>query len=229
MSGRHRIELGLTPDSRWTDDTGALAEAAHAAGFRHWGCSPMGRPRERSRLSASGLRCQRKLLALVIRDDPGSTVGEAERLAEAAAAVGAEWVLQSRTPLDDDVARFVRRCAEVFWSPRARRWPSDLPPSPISTLRAGLEMVALAGGHRCALVIDAFHFCAGASTGRTSRGAARADRLRPVHDGRSSRDPNAPPARTLWRRALPGEGDLPDGAVRRRPCWIGGGPGVGER
>src|SRR6516162_9985345 len=109
------VELALTADSRWDISTEDLVEAARQAGF-----SALGIGADRvdattaKTFKAAGLRCH-ELLALVVEDDEPAMVRWAGQLAEAAAVIGAQWVLTVfRCGLTDSTARVIERCAALF-------------------------------------------------------------------------------------------------------------------
>src|SRR5687768_5756840 len=109
------VELALTPDGQWDIDAGGLVESAQQAGF-----TALGLAANRADAVAAGAYQRaglrgHELLALVVSDDEGATVSFAERLADAASVVGAEWVLTTfRTALNRVTAKIIDRCASMF-------------------------------------------------------------------------------------------------------------------
>ena len=203
------VELALTPDSRWDIDTGELVQAAHRAGFTGLGLhASRATPEVAAAYAAAGMRCH-ELLALLFSDNEPATLSSAEKLAEAAAVAGAEWVLTVfRGGLNRDTARLVERCAAMFAGAGAGMAVEFSPLGPVPSIQAGLEVVAAAGGGRAGLMIDSWHFSYGDSTWEDLAAVPLekiayvqfADGLAPVSDDLMRE--------TMDRRALPGEGVL---------------------
>jgi sugar phosphate isomerase/epimerase len=203
------IELALTPDGRWQIDGRGLVAAAHEAGFCAVGLpKDLATPEAASAYATTGLRCH-ELLALVLSDDGSETLSSAAGLAEAAAVVGAEWVLTVfRTGLNSQTADLIRQCAAIFASTGTRMAVEFSPMGPVSSIRTGLEIVAVAGAERAGLLIDSWHFCLGDSTWEDLAEVPLEqiayvqfdDALAPVSDNRMRE--------TMNRRAMPGGGIL---------------------
>jgi sugar phosphate isomerase/epimerase len=159
------VELALTPDTRWDIDAAGLADAARAAGFSALGISADRVDADTASVFASvGLRCH-ELLALLVSADEEATVSSAERLAAGADTVGAEWVLTVfRTGLTAATAKVIQRCAAMFTEAGAGMAVEFSPLGPVTSIRAGLEVVAAAGPSRAGLLIDTWHFSFGDST-----------------------------------------------------------------
>lgn len=160
------VEMALTPDSRWEVGLRPLVDAASAAGF-----SALGLPADRvdeataGLLRASGLRCH-ELLALVVGQDEHGALAAGERLAEAAGAAGAEWVLTT-VPVEPvgPVATALRRCAALFDEVGAGTAVEFGPVGPVSSIAAAREVVAAVDGRgRAGVVVDSWHFSFGTST-----------------------------------------------------------------
>jgi sugar phosphate isomerase/epimerase len=203
------VELALTPDGRWQIGTEQLVEAAHQAGFTGLGLHASRASSEAAAAyDGAGMHCH-ELLALLFSDDEPATLASAEKLAEAATLVGAEWVLTVfRSPLNRETAGLIGRCAAVFAEARAGMAVEFSPLGPVSTIEKGLEVVDAAGAGRAGLMIDSWHFSFGDSTWED---LARVplekiayvqftDGLAPV-SGDLMRE-------TMDRRALPGDGVL---------------------
>ncbi|OHV29010.1 MULTISPECIES: sugar phosphate isomerase/epimerase family protein [Pseudofrankia] len=159
------VELALTPDSRWDIDTDGLVRAARDAGFSALGI-PAGRVNTEAAASfaSAGLHCH-ELLALVIAEDETATVFSAQRLAEAAAVIGARWVnAVFRVGLTDETAKVIERCAAILAEAGAGMAVEFSPLGPVTSIRTGLEVVAAAGTDRAGLLIDTWHFFLGDST-----------------------------------------------------------------
>jgi sugar phosphate isomerase/epimerase len=158
------VELGLTPDARWDIDVAGLVAAAGSAGF-----SALGMAAARAdaacaaALAAGGLRCH-ELLALVLSADEEATLRRARRLAEAAAAVSAQWVLTTfAAPLDRQTEPLVERCAAMFAEAGARMAVEFSPLGPVPSISAALAVADAAGPGRAGVVIDTWHFFRGGS------------------------------------------------------------------
>jgi sugar phosphate isomerase/epimerase len=203
------VEIALTPDSRWDIDTGQLVEATHRAGFTRLGLqASRAGPGAAAAYAAAGISCH-ELLALVLSKDESATLSSAENLAEAAASVSAEWVLTVfRTGLNSGTARLVERCAAMFTEAGAGMAVEFSPLGPVSSIEAGLEVVAAAGPGRAGLMIDSWHFSFGDSTWQDLASIPLekiayvqfTDGLAPVSSDLMRE--------TMDRRALPGEGIL---------------------
>jgi sugar phosphate isomerase/epimerase len=203
------VELALTPDSRWEIDTGQLVEAAHQAGFAGLGLQvSRASPESAAAFAAAGIRCH-ELLALLLSDDEPATLSSAENLAKGAALVGAEWVLTVfRTGLSRGTARLIERCAAMFTEAGAGMAVEFSPLGPVSSIQAGLEVVAAAGAGRAGLMIDSWHFSRGESTWQDLASVPLekiayvqfTDGLAPVSSDLMRE--------TMDRRAFPGEGVL---------------------
>jgi sugar phosphate isomerase/epimerase len=206
--GRH-IELALTPDPRWEADTATLVAAAKEAGF-----SALGLAQRRATEAAasayrsSAVRCH-ELLALIVRSEAVATEDAASRLAEAAAVVGAEWILTVvEPPLDSAVARTLRRCADAYAEGGAKMALEFCPLSPVDSVGSCLEAAAAAGRDRAGIVIDTSHFCCGVSSWEDLAGVSPEQIAYVQFTDVIAPDEARPADRPFPRRALPGEGDL---------------------
>ena len=91
------VEVALTSDGQWESGTGQLVEAAHQAGFTALGVHASRAGSEAAAAyDSAGMRCH-ELLALLFSDDEPATLASATKQAEAAALVGAEWVVFDAT------------------------------------------------------------------------------------------------------------------------------------
>ena len=159
------IQLGLCPDTRWDADVEQLASATGAAGFDSLGLTP--RTIDATTpgiLAAHGLRCG-EVQALILRDDDdASAMQKAERIAGAAAAVGAPWVLTfiQMSP-STELTRIVERCAATLADAGTAMAVEFSPLCPIATIADALAVVADAG-HGAGVLIDTWHFGMGEST-----------------------------------------------------------------
>jgi sugar phosphate isomerase/epimerase len=159
------VELALTPDGRWEIGVAGLVEAAHDAGFSALGIQAdrVGAD-TRSTFSSAGLRCH-EVMALLLSDDEEATVSSAQRLAQAAAVMGAPWILTVfRTGLNPETAKVIERCAAIFAEAGAGMAVEFSPLGPVTSIRTGMEIVEAAGAGRAGLMIDTWHFSFGDST-----------------------------------------------------------------
>ena len=209
MAAGMAIELGLTPDSRWDIDTPGLVSAAAGAGFSAVGMTgPRADADGAALLAASGLRCH-EILALVVSPDEESTLGQAQRLAEAAAAVRARWVLTTfLAPLNAVTAPLIRRCATVFGGAGARMAVEFSPLGAVPSIPDALAVVEAAGSSQAGILIDTWHFFNGNSTWEQLEQVPLdqiayiqfTDALPPISANMMKE--------TMHRRAIPGEGTL---------------------
>jgi len=147
----------VTPDRRWTATTAELLAATAAARFSALGAfADRAGPDVRQLYDAALVRCH-EVLALVVSDDEEETVRSAQALADAAAVMGAEWVLTVfRSPLTAKTAPIVQRSAAVIAEAGAAMAVEFSPLGPISSVRSALGVVGVAnaGGGRAGLMID---------------------------------------------------------------------------
>ena len=144
-------------------------------------------------------------------DDETATTATAERLAEAAVTMCAEWVLTVFTsPPTAEAENVLQRCAAVFADAGAGMAVEFSPLGAISSIRQGMQVVRAAngGGGRAGLMIDSWHFCFGDRTWE-ELGEVPLDDIAYVQFA----DALAPESKrlvreTLHRRALPSEGVL---------------------
>jgi len=128
------VELAVTPDRRWTATTAELLAATAAARFSALGAfADRAGPDVRQLYDAALVRCH-EVLALVVSDDEEETVRSAQALADAAAVMGAEWVLTVfRSPLTAKTAPIVQRSAAVIADAGAAMAVEFSPLGPISS------------------------------------------------------------------------------------------------
>ncbi len=208
-NGAVPIEFALTPDSRWGIDVAGLAAAAHGAGFSALGIAADRIDADTALIYASaGLRCH-EVLAHVLSSDSVETLSLAQRVAQAADAARAEWVLTVvRTRLSDETAKVIQRCAAMFEEVGAGMAVEFTPLGCATSLQAGLEIVAAAAPARAGLLIDSWHFCFGDSTWDDLL-TVPLDQIAYVQfaDGVPLESDNFL-EETLNRRAMPGDGIL---------------------
>jgi sugar phosphate isomerase/epimerase len=156
------VEFGLTPDGRWDIGVAGLVAAAGGAGFSAVGiAAPRADAACAAALAAGGLRCH-ELLGLVLGADEEPTLKRARRLAEAAAAVSAQWVLTTfQAPLSQQTGPVIEHCAAMFAEAGAGMAVEFSPLGAVPSISAALEVVAAAGPGRAGVVIDAWHFFRG--------------------------------------------------------------------
>jgi sugar phosphate isomerase/epimerase len=202
------VQLALTPDGGWDFATADLVSAAGAAGFAAVGINA-----DRvdaaavDAYAAAGLRCH-ELLAFVVGDDESATMTSAERLADRARTIGAEWVLTVFTAKVPP--QRIERCAKLFDGVGAGMAVEYTPLGAIPAIRDGMEyVVAASRGGRAGLMIDSWHFCFSDNTWDDLAAVPLdeiaylqfTDALEPEYRDRMIRE-------SLHRRALPGEGIL---------------------
>lgn len=159
------VELALTANSRWTAETPELIAASRAAGFTALGVAPARvTPGLRSDLDAAGVRCH-ELMALLLSSNADKNREQAEGLAAAAAAVGAEWVLTVfPAAITGTVAESLSECAQIVAAAGAKLALEFSPLGPVQTIDGAREALAVAGPQRAGVLIDSWHFFRGAST-----------------------------------------------------------------
>ncbi|MBL7500185.1 sugar phosphate isomerase/epimerase [Frankia sp. CNm7] len=202
------VEIALTPDSRREIDVPGLVGAAAGAGFTAVGLAAGRADAAGAKtLAAAGTRCH-ELLALLVGDDAEATLAQAGQLAEAAATVGARWVLAGfRAGLSAETAPVIRRCAEMLAEAGAGLAVEFSPLGPVGTISAAREVVAAAGAERSGVLIDTWHFFRGKSTW-AELSAIPLDEIAYIQFD------DAPPpvgsgfSETLHRRVMPGDGEF---------------------
>jgi sugar phosphate isomerase/epimerase len=200
-------ELALTPDGRWGLDAPALADLAAQAGFSAVGLGVRQADEQAAAsLAGNGVRCH-ELLALVLSRNEDANLRHAELLAEAADAVGAEWVLTTfGAPITSDSTRELARFAAMFAEAGAKMAAEFSPLGSVPTIPAALAVVEAAGVERAGVLIDSWHFFRGASTWEDLEAVPLEriayvqfdDALEPVSDDALDE--------TMTRRAMPGDG-----------------------
>jgi sugar phosphate isomerase/epimerase len=159
------MEIALTPDGRSTATIEEYLDAASAAGFRSVGLSASRAAAAADALSARGMHCH-EVLSLSVRRDEEATEAQARAAAEAAAAVGADFVLAmfntSRRP---ESLALAARCAAILNEAGARLAVEFGPGGPVGSIADALEVVEAVGGiGRAGVMIDTWHFSHGPST-----------------------------------------------------------------
>jgi sugar phosphate isomerase/epimerase len=204
------VDLAITPDSRWSATTTELVAASAAAGF-----SALGVARDRvddsvvAAYHEHGLRCH-EVLALLLGAEAEATVAAANRLAEAADAIGAEWVLTIfRDALSADTANLIERCAAIFAEVGAGLAAEFSPLGPVATIRDAREIVRVGNRTgRAGVMIDSWHFSFGDSTW-ADLAEVPLEEIAYVQFTDAAQPESDDMAReTMHRRALPGEGIL---------------------
>jgi len=202
------VQLALTPDGKWGFATAELVSAASAAGFTAVGINADRVDAAAVQVyAANGVHCH-ELLAFIVGDDEAAMVASAERLADRAQTIGAEWVLTvftEKVPL----AR-IERCAKMFDGAGAGIAVEYTPLGAIPTIGDGMEYVRAASrSGRAGLMIDSWHFGFSENTWEDLVAAPLddiaylqfTDALEPEYRDRMIRE-------SLHRRALPGDGIL---------------------
>jgi sugar phosphate isomerase/epimerase len=201
------IELALSPDSRWDIGTSGLIAAAGNAGFSALGLPEKHAAAAGELLAQAGLRCH-EMQALVVSTDEESTLRSASRLAAAAAAVRAPWVLTVFTAPLEATAPLIERCSAVLAEAGTRMAVEFSPLGPVPSLAAALDVADIAGADRAGVVIDTWHFFRGGGTwedlARVPLGRIAyvqfADAPPPVSDNGMKE--------TMHRRVMPGDGEF---------------------
>ncbi len=151
------VQLGLTPDAGWDIAVDDLVLLAGKTGFSSLGILADRVDQATARAyDQSGMGCH-ELLALVVSDDEAATLSQATYLAEKAAVIGAPWVLT--VFLTNPHPKLVDRCAGTLADGGARMAVEFTPLGPVTSIPAGLEVVAAAGKDRAGLLLDSWHFC----------------------------------------------------------------------
>ncbi|MDT3443315.1 sugar phosphate isomerase/epimerase [Pseudofrankia sp. BMG5.37] len=202
------VEIALTPDSRWDIDVPGLAAAAAGAGFTSVGMAAGNATAAAAKtLDAAGLRCH-EVLALLVSEDAEETLAQAARLAEAAAVLGARWVLAGfRAKLTAQTAPLIRRCAQILAEAGAGLAVEFSPMGFVGTISEARDVVAAAGAGQAGVLIDTWHFFRGKSTWEELAAIPLAEIAYLQFD-------DAPPpvgsgiSETMHRRVMPGDGEL---------------------
>ncbi|CAI7977736.1 MULTISPECIES: sugar phosphate isomerase/epimerase [unclassified Parafrankia] len=207
MTSEPKVQLALTPDSRWDVDTAGLVAAAAGAGFGSVGLAEANADAAGAAvLAAAGLRCH-EILALIVTDDEQATIDQARRVAKAAAAVNARWVLTGfRVGLDERSAPLIARCAALFAAAGAGMAVEFSPLGGTKSIATAVDIVEAAGPDRAGVLIDTWHFFNGESTWEQLE-QVPLDRIAYVQfdDALPPISPNGI-KETMHRRAMPGEG-----------------------
>jgi sugar phosphate isomerase/epimerase len=106
-------------------------------------------------------------MALTISNNQPATLASAERLAEKAAEVEAEWVVTVfAANMDRRAFALMDRCAAILSRSGARMAVEFSPLGSVTSIREGLEIVSAVGPDRAGVLIDTWHFFQGDSTWR---------------------------------------------------------------
>jgi sugar phosphate isomerase/epimerase len=161
------VQIGLTPDARWTISPSALVAATQAVGFSHVGIAAEDVDAHTLATYVShGTGCH-EVLVLNGSDDPRKVSAAADKLAAAAEKMRAFWVPTYFTgPVTADSVAALRRCTAVFAEVGAAVAIEFSPLGPVDTIYAGMELVRAvnSGGARAGLLVDSWHFFFGGST-----------------------------------------------------------------
>jgi len=203
------IEFALTPDSRWGLDPWDFATVPREIGFAAVGLGvAQADEQAAASLAVNGVRCH-ELLAFVLGRDEEANLRHAQGLAQAADAVGAEWVLTTfGAPITSDSGRAIARFAAMFSEAGAKMAAEFSPLGKVTSIPAALAVVEAAGVDRAGVLIDSWHFFRGGGTWEdlTSVPLDRiayvqfADAPEPVSDDAFDE--------TMNRRVMPGDGSF---------------------
>ena len=199
------VELALTPDSLANMPAADFVSAAGEAGFAAVGLATRDATHDVAPvLDRVGVRCH-DVLALLVSDDHDRTVAGAERIVEAASAVGARWVLAVFLSAGNAVAETVARSASIINESGARLGVEFSPLGPVATIPDALELVEAAGADRAGVIIDSWHVLHGPRPW-DDLAHIPLDRIAYVQftDGFGAVSMDE----TMNHRALPGEGEL---------------------
>ena len=200
------MQLGLTPDTRWSTDGASLVDAASAAGFTTLGItSLLVTPEAPGLLARAGLGCH-ELLGLVVTD-PDTTVGWATQLAEQAALMNATWVNTTFKVVDGESARLVRRCAAILAEAGAGMAIEFSPLGPVASLQDGLDIVELSRSTHAGVVVDIWNVSYGPTTWDELAGLS-ADQIAYVQFNDALPRVGALDLEAMNRRTYPGQGAL---------------------
>lgn len=199
-------------------DLSAQIEAAARAGFPWIGidASSVAQHLERgghldelaAALDRHGIRCF-EVQALVIGPDEATTLAEAERIAEIAAALKPRWVQSGLTEAvsDASVASF-RRAAEIVAPTGARLAVEYLPFLPLNGIRATRELLDRAGVEGAGIVVDTWHFFHGPDTWDDLEALALEQLAYVQFDDHPALESDDLMFETTQRRVLPGDGSF---------------------
>jgi sugar phosphate isomerase/epimerase len=200
------VQIALTPDNRRGEELPDLVKSAAEAGFTSLGISgSRAGAQARSVYEGAGLACH-EIMALAITNDAERTLAHANRMAAAAEVMRAPWInTVFVAELSPDSARLIARCAAVFAEAGSGMAVEFSPLGSIPSLRAGLEVVDLAGPS-AALMIDTWHFFFGDSAWEDLQ-AVPIDKIAYIQfdDGLQPISEDLM-AETMERRVLPGRG-----------------------
>jgi sugar phosphate isomerase/epimerase len=204
------VQLALTPDGRWGYPTAELVSAARGAGFNAVGINADrvdGAAVESYR--SAGLLCH-EVLALIVGDDETATLTAARRLAHAASAMRATWVLTVFTAaVSARTEQLIQHCAAIIADAGAAMAVEFSPLGPVSSINAGMDAVRAANrGGRAGLMIDSWHFCFSESTWHDLATVPLDDIAYVQFTDASAPESQRLVRETLHRRALPGQGVL---------------------
>lgn len=161
------VEFGLSPDTRWSFSPVEIGAAAAKAGFTAVGFGPQHDVAGAApALADLGVRCH-ELFVLIVSNDTRRTIAEAERMAAAAASVGAQWVpviAFNNFTLDEQTAPMLAECARVLEAAGTRFGFEFGTIGSVRSIDEALAMVEATGSPDAGIVIDAWHFFQGPSS-----------------------------------------------------------------
>jgi sugar phosphate isomerase/epimerase len=153
--------FGLDPDLP------GQVEAAAAAGVELFGPDVFSLERHRAQggsveqlrelVAARGIRTY-ELAALMVGDDADDAISQAERLAELAAVLGAEWILTNVVaPVDAGVEATLERCSSIVAAAGARLAIEYLPWTPVASAASACRLADRLGPERARVLLDVWH------------------------------------------------------------------------
>jgi sugar phosphate isomerase/epimerase len=157
------MRIGLSPDQTWQLSLPELARLSAAAGFSALGVGiAEAGPAGADALSQAGLSCH-ELTALIITGNEAKTLGYAERAAQSAAAVSADYVLTTVASLAGGPA-LIRRCADILAAAGTKMALEFSPLGVLGSIAGARELIELSGSDQVRVLIDTWHFFRGSST-----------------------------------------------------------------
>jgi len=148
-----------------------------------------------------------ELQPLIVSVDEAYTVGQAERFAEAARALGAAWVQCGLGgELGLDMAAAFRRAAEIIGGAGAALALEYLPFAPIRGIEETRAFLAEAGAPGAKIVVDSWHFFHGPDDWAALEGLALDELAYPQFNDHPEIATGDLMQETVQRRALPGQG-----------------------
>lgn len=159
-------------------------------------------------LAEHGLRCF-AIQDLTVTDDERETLGLAERAAEAAQALGAEWLHCCFTaPIREDTLALYRRALELARPAGARFSLEFLPWCEMNDVQTTREVIRRTGAADVKLLVDTWHFENGPTSWEDLESLAPSELAYLQFDDHPALASDDLFNETIQRRALPGDGEF---------------------